>query len=269
MAQLLGNIPLEVSSAEPDASLPAADGVLWQASAAASNLQEFLSRYPVDQRAQDYLAASPPAVVARAINEFRPPREGEDDYSGLLTAFVKRLRHQQTVGHAPLGGWQSQAPWHHSPASSHPNGWAPGGCTTDPAAAAPVAHGTGTGCGSIADPQLRRAMEDFTRRYPIDGNAYDYLMTSPHSVLLRVVKEFQPPREGENDYSALLTTFVKKCRTDSRSAYMGVPQQPAPRWSSCGSCGGCNGWNGPPAPRATLAAPTPTLEAFATRYPID
>lgn len=58
----------------------------------ADPVHDFCRQYPVDARAQEYLRASGPEVVNRVLQEFRPKREGESDYSGAVVAFVGRCR---------------------------------------------------------------------------------------------------------------------------------------------------------------------------------
>lgn len=55
-------------------------------------LDAFTRRYPVDERAFAYLSESPPDVISRVLDDFKPKREGEGDYSGAVVAFVKRCR---------------------------------------------------------------------------------------------------------------------------------------------------------------------------------
>jgi len=57
-----------------------------------SRLQAFREQYPVDDRAFDFLQKAPPAVQDRVITDFRPQSQGQDDYSALLTIFVKKVR---------------------------------------------------------------------------------------------------------------------------------------------------------------------------------
>jgi hypothetical protein len=83
------------------------------------HVQEFFSRYPVDDRAQAYLLGSSPAVQDLAVKDFRPKVEGESDYSGLLTSYVKRLRMDANaagqyggfVGSGKGGGKAGSAAW--------------------------------------------------------------------------------------------------------------------------------------------------------------
>jgi len=55
-------------------------------------VDELIARYPVDDRCRAYLLASAPQVIDRTVQMFKPPREGEADYSGLLTTYVKKMR---------------------------------------------------------------------------------------------------------------------------------------------------------------------------------
>merc|ERR1712087_271825 len=59
-------------------------------------LDDFFQKYPCDERAVNFLANSSETVVERAVSDFRPPREGEADYSAILMSFVKRLRSEAT-----------------------------------------------------------------------------------------------------------------------------------------------------------------------------
>merc|ERR1719410_1224653 len=65
-----------------------------------AGMDVFMKRYPIDERARDYFSCCSAEVQDRILREFRPPREGEADYSSLFMAFVKRCRQQQG-GHRP------------------------------------------------------------------------------------------------------------------------------------------------------------------------
>eukprot|EP00747_Dinoflagellata_sp_TGD_P077445 gnl/TRDRNA2_/TRDRNA2_159594_c0_seq1.p1 gnl/TRDRNA2_/TRDRNA2_159594_c0~~gnl/TRDRNA2_/TRDRNA2_159594_c0_seq1.p1 ORF type:complete len:517 (+),score=94.36 gnl/TRDRNA2_/TRDRNA2_159594_c0_seq1:57-1607(+) len=132
---------------------------------------DFLTRYPIDENATRYLTNSPPDVIEMAMRDFKPPREGDDDYSAILTSFVKRLRSTMA----------SQANESNSSMAS------------------------------------QEALDAFLKRYPVDQDAYNYLMGSSPGVQARVCREFKPKREGEADYSAIVLTFAKRCRDDERS----------------------------------------------------
>eukprot|EP00428_Durinskia_dybowskii_P011801 CAMPEP_0170209688 /NCGR_PEP_ID=MMETSP0116_2-20130129/4434_1 /TAXON_ID=400756 /ORGANISM="Durinskia baltica, Strain CSIRO CS-38" /LENGTH=132 /DNA_ID=CAMNT_0010460171 /DNA_START=70 /DNA_END=464 /DNA_ORIENTATION=- len=126
----------------------------------AGSLEEFFERYPADERAQAYLQNSSEEVVQRVLADFKPPREGESDYSGLLTAFVKRVRSRGAV---------------------------------------------------LVDNAFGHELDDFFKRYPVDDGAKEFLLSKPLEVQRTVAQEFKPPREGEEDYSALLMSFAKRC----------------------------------------------------------
>jgi len=169
-------------------------------------LQEFLTRYPVDERAEEYLMTSEPAVVARALVDFRPPHEGEQDYSGLLTSYVKRLR-QQCLTDAAASSYA---------ASNRPRRLP---FETAPQAEHTIVH-------EPREDDLTQIAEEFCARYPTDESARHFLLTSTAEVQARVFECFQPPREGEEDYSALLTTFIKKCRAEVSNRPMPVATRP-------------------------------------------
>lgn len=159
------------------------------------NVEELFSRYPCDDRAQEYLKFSADGVISRAVREFKPQREGEADYSALLMSFVKNLRAEVAAGNAG------------------PNAAAAAGVSAD---------------------EMKAQIEDFMLQYPLDESAYNYLTNSSAEVRLRVLKEFKPKTQGEADYSALCITFTKKCRQSTASfghsaALGGLPPAAAPR----------------------------------------
>jgi len=151
----------------------------------AQAIVSFLTQYPCDERAQDFLTSSPPEVRARVMQEFRPRKEGDSDYSGAVTSFVRRIRQfaeedQQAASRA-------------------------GGCGGFRAAkAVPI-----TAPAVINDAQ---AIASFLTRYPCDQRAQDFLTSSPLEVRVRVVHEFRPRKEGDSDYSGAVTSFVRRIR---------------------------------------------------------
>mmetsp|Transcript_63302 Transcript_63302/g.125175 ORF Transcript_63302/g.125175 Transcript_63302/m.125175 type:complete len:562 (-) Transcript_63302:91-1776(-) len=140
--------------------------------------EEFFVQYPCDARAQDYLKASPARVVARVLQEFKPPREGEADYSALLVTFVRGLRTELQSGGSFPGSEQMSF--------------------------------------EQAEEQQRACLEAdieaFQKHYPMDEAAYNYIINSTREVQQMVLRDFKPKNIGEDDYSALLITFTKKCR---------------------------------------------------------
>merc|ERR1711862_739830 len=63
--------------------------------------------------------------------------------------------------------------------------------------------GGGGGGGQLAN----TLVDMFSQKYPIDQDAYNYLLSSSPSVVDRVVREFKPKIEGEADYSTLVMSF--------------------------------------------------------------
>mmetsp|Transcript_59429 Transcript_59429/g.173917 ORF Transcript_59429/g.173917 Transcript_59429/m.173917 type:complete len:468 (-) Transcript_59429:90-1493(-) len=190
-------------------------------------LDGFLGRYPADDRAQDYLLSSPPEVVERVIRDFRPRVEGEADYSGLLTSFVKRVRQQCSEGG---GSGQQQDVERGAAANSEV-------CAHD----------------------LRRTVDKFCRRYPVDDDAYSCLAKCRTDIALKVMREFHPPREGEADYSALLRTFVKRCNNEAP-----VPQHGGTRGGDIARRG-----DKPTPPGGSAGARPSALDNFLRKYPVD
>jgi len=202
--------------------------------------EDFCNRYPVDANAMDYLLSSPTEVQARVVQEFRPPHEGEGDYSALLTAFVKRCRADMRIA-APRQD--------------------PGGLAGSSFVQQPAVEVTQT------------SVDAFFARYPVDDRARDYFGCSRQEIQEKVMREFRPPREGEQDYSSLFMSFVKRCRSEVRYGHPAAPSgAPAPlTFEVPKALGGT--WTGtvttsgrapPPA-----AGPAHGLESFALRYPID
>mmetsp|Transcript_13379 Transcript_13379/g.31396 ORF Transcript_13379/g.31396 Transcript_13379/m.31396 type:complete len:616 (-) Transcript_13379:145-1992(-) len=54
-------------------------------------LQSFRERFPVDDRAFDFLQKAPEAVQDVVLSDFKPRSEGQKDYSALLTIFVRKV----------------------------------------------------------------------------------------------------------------------------------------------------------------------------------
>lgn len=233
--------------------------------------EDFCRRYPVDANAMDYLLTSTPEVQARVVQEFRPPREGEGDYSALLTAFVKRCR-----GDARSQGGPLPPPQQAHPAAAAGSPLLPGGTIVgaggqlltlspagvyvevQPEAMGQMAGGwgaqqdasfAGNGMPMPPDQPLPGTLDSFLLRYPVDERAIDYFTCQRQEVQEKVLRDFRPPREGDNDYSSLFMSFVKRCRADSRYSGAGPPPStgPAP---------------GPPAQRTLVyATPAPLLAA--------
>lgn len=265
--------------------------------------EDFCNRYPVDANAMDYLLTSTPEVQARVVQEFRPPREGEGDYSALLTAFVKRCRGAARGAGAPPQAMHSQ---HSAPA---PGGTIVGAggqlLTLSPdgvyvevqpghEAMKPM-HGGGYGGrqeqryggggGMPIEQPLPGTLDAFLLRYPLDERALDYFSCQRAEVQERVLQDFRPPREGDNDYSSLFMSFVKRCRGDASRAAAGgtgglqqpmgfnpsvqrplVFATPAPLRQGGGAYTSGAAFGQAPQPSTSTAG---GLDALAARYPID
>jgi len=255
----------------------------------AEGMRLFVQRYPVDARAYEYLVTSTPMVVAHVLRDFRPPREGDPDYSGILTAYVKRIRGQYSTGASAQGGkgggGASTAPPLRNPSVSGADDVAPAPVPALRSAVCPAALAGSRGTALLdelaalvggirpasadaaAGADLLEAVQVFTQKYPVDDRAYNYLANAPPQVQMKVMREFKPRSSGESNYSALLTTFTKKCM--DAPALEAPSPAPAPLLQ----------------PLLALAPPaiTPTsdtsgnltpalakeLEAFLAKYPID
>jgi len=173
-------------------------------------LDAFRERYPIDAEAFNYFCNTPVDVQQRVLRDFKPRSEGEDDYSALLIAFTKRCRERDGQASAAA-------------ASAPQPPWTVRSVTLSPAPRAAAAGGAGAAAGiPVSAParsppwaissQLQGGIELLRRRFPIDDDAYNYLVNSSAEVQARVLRDFRPKQEGESDYSALLISFAKKCR---------------------------------------------------------
>lgn len=139
-------------------------------------LRAFRARYPMDDRAFDYLVQSDPQVQDMFLAEFQPQRRGKDnDYSASVTSYVKVLRNKIQY--------------------SHPSS------TVFPPARGLTSEMTGDDA----------MVEGFRRRYPMDDKAFDYLYQQNDEIRRKVVNNFKPKFEGEADYSSLVTAYIKSC----------------------------------------------------------
>merc|ERR1712129_117501 len=138
---------------------------------AGSWLGAFRTCYPMDDRAFDFLEQSAVEVQEAILTEFKPRRPGEDDYSGAVTSFIRKVRSRYEAG----GGARSEKRWR-------------------------------------SDDTPVVLLEAFKSRYPMDDRAWDFLSTSPASLQRTVLERFQPKREGEGDYSRLITSFIRSNR---------------------------------------------------------
>lgn len=60
--------------------------------------------------------------------------------------------------------------------------------------------------------ELLKRLSAFRERFPVDDRAFDFLEKAPLAALEIVLTDFKPSREGQSDYSALLTNFVRQVR---------------------------------------------------------
>ncbi|CAJ1427429.1 unnamed protein product [Effrenium voratum] len=146
--------------------------------------------------AYNYIMASQPSVIKEVLASFKPPKEGEADYSALVISFAKKCRSNAFSDARQV---EDQAEY-----------------------------------------------ESFRQRYPFDDDTHNYMQTSNPDVRRYVMRNFKPPREGEADYSALLITYCKRCRSNMTTWGKGAmpmqqqQQQQQPNWTPWGG----KGWEG-------------------------
>jgi len=142
-----------------------------------AELRSFRDRYPMDDRAFLALTQAPSSVRRDAITQFKPRREGEDDYSALVASFLRSLlARQDRAARPPL----RQRRWRDRRETRE------------------------NGAERESSP-----LSAFRTRYPMDSRAFAALSRAPTNVRAVVVSDFKPRREGEDDYSALVMSFVR------------------------------------------------------------
>lgn len=157
------------------------------ASAARSLLSGFRRRYPMDDRAFDFLQQASLEVQQDMLAEFRPRREGEADYSGAVTSFIRKLQERHADSYATHAGrGDSGRKWARS--------------------RSPKRSSSGKSGGKLD------SLQAFRKRYPMDERAWDFLSSSPSSVQSLVLSDFSPRSEGDSDYSSLVTSFLRSIR---------------------------------------------------------
>eukprot|EP00929_Paragymnodinium_shiwhaense_P012732 TRINITY_DN12040_c0_g1_i5.p1 TRINITY_DN12040_c0_g1~~TRINITY_DN12040_c0_g1_i5.p1 ORF type:complete len:361 (+),score=76.45 TRINITY_DN12040_c0_g1_i5:68-1150(+) len=150
-----------------------ADALLHNAAPAEVDMEAFRARYPMDERAWDFLSTSSGYVQARIIAEFKPRSENDADYSAAVTSFVKRTRvaEESALMAAAFGD------------AAASEGMSPG----------------------VAVEQL----EEFKQRYPMDDRAWEFLVNASPDVQVRLLQEFKPRNANDTDYSPAITAFLK------------------------------------------------------------
>ncbi|CAE8606611.1 unnamed protein product, partial [Polarella glacialis] len=131
-------------------------------------LKVFRTRYPMDDRAFDYLEQADASFQETVLTEFAPKREGEADYSAAVTSFIKAVKNR--ADGAPRSDRKA----------GRGEGW---------------------------------LLEGFRRRYPMDDRAFEFVQGCSAAVQKDVVERFRPRTEGEADYSRLVTSFVRQCKS--------------------------------------------------------
>lgn len=176
---------------------PPRQGLEWE-------LESFRGQYPMDDRAFQYLLDSPPEVCAEVLEKFAPKQErGDSDFSAPIISFTKRCRQG--------GSAQPVAPayFHASPPVPSRAPWAGAG---GPGGGCFRGSNVSDGLGSSRSPWVEQEeMNSFCQKYPIDERAAEYLNREPPEVIAKVVRNFRPKREGDDDYSGAVVTFVGMC----------------------------------------------------------
>eukprot|EP00747_Dinoflagellata_sp_TGD_P085957 gnl/TRDRNA2_/TRDRNA2_163091_c0_seq1.p1 gnl/TRDRNA2_/TRDRNA2_163091_c0~~gnl/TRDRNA2_/TRDRNA2_163091_c0_seq1.p1 ORF type:complete len:519 (+),score=101.85 gnl/TRDRNA2_/TRDRNA2_163091_c0_seq1:35-1591(+) len=206
---------------------------------------EFFEKYPVDEKAKKYFMAASPETQLKILRDFKPPREGDKDYSRIFVSFCKTCKEQQPAQDAGMPAQilkpaMAAAPYGAPPlgqgATSNATmlqmqqamaGSVDTSCIPPAFRLAALQAGMGGGLQGFASvfgastPQLEAKarptitvpenVQAFRLRYPMDDNAIRYLVNSGPEVIDRVLSTFVPPRH-DSDYSAPITAYVRSCR---------------------------------------------------------
>lgn len=139
----------------------------------------------MDARAWSNLSSAPPEVKNLVMGQFKPRREGEDDYSALISSFVRSIiikREQRGL-----------------PGGRDVRGRSPGRDGRD----------GGARREDHVPSREQSPASAFRARYPMDERAFGVLQNASPSVQQTVMADFRPRREGDDDYSALVMAFVR------------------------------------------------------------
>lgn len=218
----------------------------YSAGPSLAEYEAFRKRYPHDEAAHKYLMNSAPDAQIQAIRTFRPPREGEADYSALFITYTKRCRQTAPAQFAP------------PPPQAVRGGYGHG----------MVRHGAQ---GGYAPPPRRPPqvdLEGFRQRYPMDDRAFVYLQESLPEVQRQIVETFVPKRAVDVDFSAPIVAYAKLCRARcTEAASFGMNAIAAGPGYGCGSHQGAHFSQPPPA--ANDHALAADMGAFCQRFPMD
>jgi len=145
-----------------------------------AQLETFRKKYPMDDRALEYLRTSSPEVQEQCVGSFRI-REKLDDFSQAIIAHVRACRMIS-------------------------------GDRTPPPPETPV--------GQTQAAQQLVLLAEFRSRYPFDDRTLSYMQQAGLEVVQRVMTEFQPPRGGvERDFSKSITAFVRRCKEEGEKKF--------------------------------------------------
>ena len=175
----------------------------------------------------------PPDVRIHVLQNFKPPQEGESDYSALVISYCKKTReamhppmHQPM--HHPMH--QPMQPMHQVPQGYQGRPSLPQRAPWSQPNPAPVAP---RGLMGASDSNTNiYALEGFRQRYPMDDRAFDFLKCAPAFVQQQVLEHFNPQRKDEADYSALIISFAKKCREREQANF--AAKRPRMFWVGIG-----------------------------------
>jgi len=180
-----------------------------------AEFEAFRERYPMDARAFATLTSAPPEVQNVVLSRFKPRSEGDDDYSALVMTFVRAIINRRDSGGTGGGRkvyrdaregrdhqeeqFQERAPPRRGRGGSDAHDEAQGG-----------GNGEQDCCSQDRDAS---PVTNFRLRYPMDDRAFASLQQAPQQVQDVVLSDFKPRREGDDDYSALVMSFVRAVQT--------------------------------------------------------
>jgi len=176
-----------------------------------SEFEAFRDRYPMDSRAFATLTGAPPEVQNVVLNRFKPRSEGDDDYSALVMTFVRAIMNRREGGPVRRVYRDMRDVRDRQQEEDHQPD-------------RPSRHGNAD-IEQEADSEKQQGHEardddcdaspitSFRLRYPMDDRAFSAIQQAAPAVQDVVISDFKPRREGEDDYSALVMSFVRAVQT--------------------------------------------------------
>lgn len=179
-----------------------------------AEFEAFKERYPMDARAFATLTSAPPEVQNVVLSRFKPRSEGDDDYSALVMTFVRAIINRRDTG--GTGGVRRvyrDARHGREHQEEQPQERVPPRRGRGGSDAHDMDGGDNDGEDCCSEDRDASPVTNFRLRYPMDDRAFASLQQAHPQVQDVVLSDFKPRREGDDDYSALVMSFVRAVQT--------------------------------------------------------